>query len=780
MKIFKKISSAVLSVGISSALLTSSLPNVNLSAAAVENYENFAKALQYSIYFYDANMCGNDVDENSRFKWRGDCHTYDAALPLDTENTNLSAEFISKNKKYLDPDGDNCVDVSGGMHDAGDHVEFGMPEAYSGSTLGWGYYEFRDAYAQTKQDDHIETILRYFNDYFMRCTFLDDKDEVVAFCYQVGDGDIDHAYWNSPEIDDMPRKGFFLTPEKPQIDYLAATAASLAANYLNFKDTDPTYAKENLKYAKALFKLAQDSKEKFGEGADELLSDNADGPKSYYLSSKWEDDYCWAGMWLYKATGDKNYLDQALGILKNDYYAPPTYVHCWNDVWTGAVCLIAEENDKDGEIINRYMELSGKNSYEVTDFWSKIKEQTEACSSGNLGTLSPQGYFFLSTWGSARYNTAAQLAALVYDKYTNNGKPGESSKWAKRQMEYLLGDNNAGTAYVVGFDENAVKFPHHRASSGLTKCEDTRPQKHVLYGALVGGPDAEDKHNDTTADWIYNEVTVDYNAAFVGACAGLYEMFGDSSMQVTPDFPPADQGGEGGEEGGNNFWVEGVFADNLQKNSEGSIGCTNLTMYVCTDSVKAYKDVSVRYYFDATGTDISNINMRETYDQCQTETDFDGVLTGPTLYKDNIYYIEVTWEGYAIANSNKKYQLQIGSWQPSWNTADDWSRKDMLEVPNGEYDGYSGEMQKAPYICVYSGGKLIGGTEPDGSTPILSAGLGDVNKSGDITSADLVMLQKFLVKKIKMVTDAKAADMDSNKKVNIFDAIALKRMLISK
>lgn len=43
----------------------------------------------------------------------------------------------------------------------------------------------------------------------------------------------------------------------------------------------------------------------------------------------------------------------------------------------------------------------------------------------------------------------------------------------------------------------------------------------------------------STNDWIYNEVTIDYNAAFVGACAGLYEFYGDESMQVTPDFSAA-------------------------------------------------------------------------------------------------------------------------------------------------------------------------------------------------------------------------------------------------
>ncbi len=777
MRILKRLSATVLSLGITAVAVTSSLSPFKVSAA--EDYENFAKALQYSMYFYDANMCGNDVDENTQLNWRGDCHTYDAQLPYNTEYTNLSQELLDKYEKYIDADGDGYVDVSGGMHDAGDHVEFGMPEAYAASTLGWGYYEFMDAYKKTGQDAHIETILKYFNDYFMRCTYLDENGEVVAFCYQVGEGEIDHQYWNSPEIDDMKRMGFFLTSEKPQIDYLAATSASLVAAYLDFKDSDPTYANECLKYGKALFKLAQDSIEQFGIDSDKLLSDNADGPRGFYMSSKWEDDYCWAGMWLYKATGDKNYLDQSLTVL--DYYAAPCYVHCWNDVWTGAMCLIAEENDKDNTILDRYLEISGKTHYEVTDFWSKIKEQTDKCQNGGLGTVSPQGYFYLSTWGSARYNTAAQLAALVYDKYVNDGKPGESSEWARSQMEYLLGNNTAGTSYVVGYNENSVKFPHHRACSGLTKCEDTAEHRHVLYGALVGGPDASDEHKDITADYIYNEVTIDYNAAFVGACAGLYAMYGDESMTVTPDFPPEEEEGEDGDtSGGNNFWVEGCFADNIQSNDQGQIGSTNLTMYVCTDSTKAYKDVSVRYYFDATGTDLANFQIRQTYDQCETETDFDGVLSGPIQYKDNIYYVEVKWDGYAIANSNKKFQLQMGCWQPTWDTSDDWSRKDMLEIPNGEYDGYSGEMAIAPYICVYSGDRLIGGTEPDGSTPILSAGPGDVNKDAEITLADITALQKYLVKKTTKLKDIEAADVDLNGKINVFDAIALKRIIISK
>jgi len=261
--IFKRVTSALIGAVVASGsmMIPSSIPASFAASELEKSLANdsgldidFARALQYSIYFYDANMCGTGVSENNRYAWRGDCHTYDAQVPLkpmeDNVGTNLSQSFIDKYASVLDPDGDGYVDVAGGFHDAGDHVKFGMPENYAASTVGWGYYEFRDAYVKTGQDDHVETILRYFNDYLMKCTFLDDNGEVVAHCYQVGDGDIDHAYWNSPEVDKMARPAFFLTGDKPQTDYVASAAASLAINYLNFKDTDEEYAELDTNFKK--------------------------------------------------------------------------------------------------------------------------------------------------------------------------------------------------------------------------------------------------------------------------------------------------------------------------------------------------------------------------------------------------------------------------------------------------------------------------------------------------------------------------------------------------
>ena len=769
MKFTKRLLASAICAATALCSAASAFPAVNAAEELADSIANdsgldydFARALQYSIYFYDANMCGTEVEENNRYSWRGNCHTYDSQVPLkpmdsQSQGTNLSQAFIDKYKDILDPDGDGCVDVAGGFHDAGDHVEFGMPENYAASTVGWGYYEFRDSYVKTGQQDHVETILRYFNDYLMKCTFLDDSGKVIAHCYQVGDGDIDHAYWNSPEVDSMARPAFFLTADKPQTDYVASAAASLAINYLNFKDTDKEYAQKSLDYAVALFDFAMENPKE--------LSDNADGPKSYYVSSKWEDDYCWAAAWLYKITGDHKYLEE---IYPNyDYYAAPCYVHCWNDVWGGAQCILGEISMdkplKEGEhvypgFIDEFKEAAGKSPYEEMDCWASIAKAVETYMSGGIGTITPAGYWWLSTWGSARYNTAAQLVALVYDKYNNNGKPGKYSEWAKGQMEYIMGNNPLNRSYIVGYNENSVKYPHHRACSGLTKCEDPDEHRYVLYGALAGGPDVEDKHNDITKDWIYNEVTIDYNAAFVGACAGLYEYFGTDEMQPTKDFPPAPKY-NGGSGGGNNYWVNACGIDDL--NASGC-GVTKVSLMVMTDSTKAAKDISVRYYFNSSEiSDVNSVKPNELYDQAAVEAaadGADGIISGPYKYDKtpDTYYVEIKWDGYNIANSGKKYQFTVGMYYgDNWDPKNDWSYDGLtIFTDDGAFFGTGNEV-KTDNICVYSDGVHVGGTEPDGSTPIKedptnpSEGdddilYGDANCDKTVDMSDAVLIMQSL------------------------------------
>ncbi len=712
----------LISLAVSGAVLAGSFTGISSGTLSAADHVdvNFARALQYSIYFYDANMCGTEVGENTRYVWRDDCHVYDSQVPMNSTSTNLSESFLTQYKDILDPDGDGYIDVSGGFHDAGDHVKFGMPENYAASALGWGYYEFRDAYQKTGQADHIETILRYFNDYLMKCTFRDANGEVIAHCYQVGDGDIDHAYWNSPEIDDMARPAFFLTGNKPQTDYVVSAAASLAVNYLNFKDTDAAYAAQSLDYAKALFSFAQTHEKE--------LSDNADGPKVYYRSEEWEDDYVWAAAWLYKATEDISYLEDAVNYI--NYYAPSGWVFCWNDTWSGALTLLGEIDIEHPELDLQNMYRNAKNitQYEDADFWLQIEKAIQTWMT-NYNT--PGGYAYRDKWGSARYNTAMQLVSLIYDKYKNNGKPSEYSQWAKSQMEYIMGDNPMNRCYIVGYSDISAKYPHHRAASGLTMAEDTREHRYVLYGALVGGPDGNDQHVDITADYVYNEVTIDYNAAFVGACAGLYTYFGTDDMEITPDFPPLPEI-SGEDEGGSSYWVEAFSIDITQEAPKAN----EITFYVRSNATKAAKDISVRYYFDAAGmssVDPADMEIRELYDQMGMETDYKAALSGPHLYKDNIYYVEIRFDGYAIANSNKKYQFALGTyaWQNSWDPSDDWSYQDIKI----ETDSFTGTTERTDYICVYSDGVLVGGIEPDGTTPNVSVTTTATTASAETTTA---------------------------------------------
>ena len=451
-----KIKSAVLSGMIAAVSVASSFtavaPAVTANAAGSDNY---AKLLQYSLYFYDANMCGDKVGETSGLTWRDNCHTGD--------------------------------EVKGGFHDAGDHVMFGLPQGYSASTLGWGYYEFKDAYNATGQASHFKTVSDYFCKFFKDSTKLDGSGNVTNFLYQKGEGDPDHAYWNAPEKQEQEQgtRKMYWTSNSGS-DIAAEYAAALALNYLNFGNA------EDLKYAEALYKFST----QYNQVA-------TDGTTPFYSSQSCQDEQAWAAGWLYIATGNESYKSDCAN--KQVQYLGTN--HCWENVQTGAACVYAE----------------------ITGDWSKVNGWLEQYTNQS-------GYCFMSEWGSARSNTAMQLTALVASKNSS----ADYSSWVKGQMDFLLGNNPLNVCYVVGFDSNSAKNPHHRAASGMTNWDefnasDVIVNGHTLVGALVGGPKSADGTNytDTLKDAVCNEVAVDYNAAFVGAAAGLYDIYKTGSCDTS-------------------------------------------------------------------------------------------------------------------------------------------------------------------------------------------------------------------------------------------------------
>ena len=149
---------------------------------------------------------------------------------------------------------------------------------------------------------------------------------------------------------------------------------------------------------------------------------------------------------------------------------------------------------------------------------SDLPDQT----GGNFIAKSNNGWAVVSGYGSARYNTAAGLCAMVYAKETGNM---QFAEWAKDQMEYILGDNPMGYAYEVGYGNSFASQPHHRSShcSATQSMDDpVCSGSHSVGCSGCGGPDLKDYHSDVTKDYIYNEVTDDYNAGFCGrSCRSL-------------------------------------------------------------------------------------------------------------------------------------------------------------------------------------------------------------------------------------------------------------------
>ncbi|GLH06206.1 Endoglucanase [Gryllus bimaculatus] len=138
----------------------------------------------------------------------------------------------------------------------------------------------------------------------------------------------------------------------------------------------------------------------------------------------------------------------------------------------------------------------------------------------------PKGLVYIGLWGSLRQ---AFDPTFICMKAADEGiNPDAYRNFAKSQIDYALG--NTGRSFVVGFGNNPPTHEHHRAAS----CPDapapcnygvtywgTQPNYHVLYGALVGGPDENDGYTDDRNNFEQNEVACDYNAAFQGVLAGL-------------------------------------------------------------------------------------------------------------------------------------------------------------------------------------------------------------------------------------------------------------------
>lgn len=458
---------------------------------------NYDEVLHKSLLFYEAQRSGF-LPDSQRVTWRHDSATDDA---LDAK-TNLK------------------VDLEGGYYDAGDYIKFGYPMAGAATVLAWGAVEYGAAYNASGEMGHMMAAVKWAADYFLKAHVSPN-----VFYGQVGKGTLDHNYWGRPEDMTMNRPAYKITKNKPGSDLAGETAAALAATAILFHDADSTYSQNCLQHARQLYNFANKYRGKYAKSI-------TDAVQFYDSYGVYDDELAWAAAWLYRATGETHYLQEA----KQHYSKINTQwvsEFSWAEKAPGAMVLLAQLADAvDKPTYRNHLQA----------FCNKMSKNTKK---------TPKGLLFISKWGTLRY--AANVAFVCLRAADLGINTAEYRLFAQKQIDYMLGDG--GRSYVIGFGQNPPQRPHHASSSckdppascTWTDYQSSLPNPQVLYGALVGGPDENDNFSDVRSDFITNEVTCDYNAGFQSAVAGLRQLTscnGQSNAMTTPQITTTDKGGD--------------------------------------------------------------------------------------------------------------------------------------------------------------------------------------------------------------------------------------------
>jgi hypothetical protein len=667
-------------------------------------FYNYGEALQKAILFYKAQRSG-DLPDNFILPYRGDSCMTDGA--------------------------DVGLDLTGGWYDAGDHVKFGLPMAYAAAQLGWAVYEYRNVFETSGQLDDILDEIKWATDYFIKC-----HPSANVYYYDCGYGESDHGCWVPPEVVHLftERKSFKVDPATPGSDIAGQVAAALAIASLIFEPTDPAYAAKTLAHAKELFTFGDKYRGKFP-------LDN------FYVSGSYLDDLSWAATWLYIKTKDAAYLDKALS------YIPITslgglHTQCWDDVSYGVALKLAQITGDSGYAAKVEINL---------DWWLP---------NGGL-SYSPGGLAYLSIWGSLRYATTAAFLAFVWSADATVGTASKKAAYrtfAEKQLNYALGDNPRGGSYEVGFGVNPPQHPHHRTTHGswLSMLDIPPFHRHILYGALVGGPDINDKHTDDITDYTTNEVANDYNAGFVGALAAMHSLYGGAPLTDWPkpeDFRPP-------EENLTEYFVRGW------KQWEGP---TDLDVLFQVNNRSAWPaavrtDLSARYFMDLSevfdaGYTISDVKLKLGENEGAT-------LSGLKQWSGTIYYFVLDYSGVPIYPGNwntceKETIVRISS-PVAGSSANDWSYQELTGNPDYDCKTFAG---KTKYIPIYENNRLLWGEEPPGITPGIVAG--DVNSNGRIDIIDALLVAQYCAGFMPSNFNTQAADANKDGAINIIDALRI-------
>lgn len=397
-------------------------------------------------------------------------------------------------------------DLSGGWHDAGDHLKLSLTIAYATYAL----FKAHDAFPSAFGDDYGPSygapngIADVIDEASVGARYLmkliePDGDRIVT---RVGDGS-DHAMWVTclgqetlpASLGGPPRPVRLGT--NPDVSALAAAALAVGSRVIAAQD--PATAAAWLEQAERLYAFAQ------AHAAQPGYNDE------FYRNDQTLDDRLAGAAELWATTGDEALLDDALA-LDNQLGR-----HFWVLSWNQTADLARHTLAKRGHLSHGY------------DVRGNLVPNWRADLDGTLAKRDEAGVARLDDWGLLRYALGAAFSAgLYFDAFGGE----EYRDFALQQLAYATGLNDRGYSFVIGFGDVYPRFPHHRNAYGVDTNPDdgtknSVPPLHLLEGALVGGTSPPESFEDRLTDYKTSEVSIDFNAALVGAAAFMRSLRDD-------------------------------------------------------------------------------------------------------------------------------------------------------------------------------------------------------------------------------------------------------------
>ncbi|XP_020100732.1 endoglucanase 7-like [Ananas comosus] len=488
------------------------------SAAALD----YAGALSKSLLYFEAQRSGH-LPYNQRVAWRGHSGLTDGL--------------------------EQGVDLVGGYYDAGDHVKFGLPMAFTVTMLAWSVLEHGEHVAAAGELEHALEAIKWGADYFIKA-----HTEPNVLWAQVGDGGTDHYCWQRPEDMTTSRQAYKIDAEHPGSELAGETAAAMAAASIVFRPSDPHYADLLLRHAEQLLEFGDRYRGKYDASVRAV--------KGYYPSvSGYYDELLWAALWLHRATGRAEYLDYV--VANADGFGGTGWAvteFSWDIKYAG-VQVLASKLLMEGEF-----EVDEKQEKILKQYKSKAEHYLCSClnknTAGSNVRRTPGGLLFVRQWNNMQYVSGAAFLATAFSNYLSKSSNQELTcptgslgaqellSFAKSQADYILGSNPTGLSYLVGFGSKHPRRVHHRAASILPYKKDKafigcaqgydawfgrgKENPNMLVGAIVGGPNAKDEFRDARGNYMQTEACTYNTAPMVGVFARLTQLQGQHTQGFKP------------------------------------------------------------------------------------------------------------------------------------------------------------------------------------------------------------------------------------------------------